>query len=171
MISYKDMTFEQIDAMTIKERNQYIKAYGEILKERINQLQMSEQCTERTRALKYNQNALPHIITPTGEFKEFKNGKESSARLKNLIASLRSNHSTMAGQKVLSIERREKVKRYLKALNINRQFENKYLDFLDDILYAASDCPTKKEIKKHIESAIRGIDEGLVDLYFFNEEG
>ena len=165
------ITFEQIDAMTIKERNQYIKIYGEILKERINQLQMSEECIERTKALEFNQSALIHITTSTGEFKEFKNEKESSARLKNLITYLCSNHSTMDGQKALSVERREKVKRYLKALNINRQFEDKYLDFLDDIFYAASDCPTKKEIKKYIESAIRSIDEGQVDLYFFNEEG
>lgn len=127
----ENITFEQIDAMTITERNQYIKIYGEILKERINQLQMSEECKEQRKALEFNQSALIHITTSTGEFKEFKNEKESSARLKNLVSSLKAAYSTIEGIKEVNFKKHQATRNWLNQMGIIKQYTDKELDIID----------------------------------------
>lgn len=149
MIDYKEITFEQIDRMSLSELNKYIASYGKVLLQRIQRILESTESTERTRAFEFNQNALSHITKSVGitnipkiseniEYKEFSSLVEARARLKNLVVSLRASGSTITGQKQLSTIRRNKVRAYLKNMKIKKQFSNKQLDILDEV-FAAMD--------------------------------
>ena len=52
MIKYTDITFEEIDRMTLAELNKYIAEYGKVLIQRTQRIYASRESTERTRALK-----------------------------------------------------------------------------------------------------------------------
>ena len=149
MIDYKEITFEDIDRMSLSELNKYIASYGKVLLQRTQRILESTESIERTRALEFNQNALSHITKSIGidnkpkiseniEYKEFSSLIEARARLKNLVVSLRASGSTITGQKQLSTTRRNRVRSYLKNMGINRQFSNKQLDILDEV-FAAMD--------------------------------
>lgn len=149
MIDYKEITFEDIDRMSLGELNKYIASYGKILLQRTQRILESTESIERTRAFEFNQNALSHITKSVGldnipriseniEYKEFSSLIEARARLKNLVVSLRASGSTITGQKQLSTTRRNRVRAYLKNMGINRQFSNKQLDILDEV-FAAMD--------------------------------
>lgn len=149
MIDYKEITFEDIDRMSLSELNKYIASYGKILLQRTQRILESTESIERTRALEFNQGALSHITKSIGidnkpkiseniEYKEFSSLIEARARLKNLVVSLRASGSTITGQKQLSTIRRNRVRAYLKNMGINRQFSNKQLDILDEV-FAAMD--------------------------------
>ena len=149
MIDYKEITFEDIDRMSLSELNKYIASYGKILLQRTQRILESTESIERTRALEFNQGALSHITKSVGitnipkisediEYKEFSSLIEARARLKNLVVSLRASGSTITGQKQLSTIRRNRVRSYLKNMGINRQFSNKQLDILDEV-FAAMD--------------------------------
>lgn len=141
MISYKEITNAQIDKMNLDELKQYIENYGTILLRRIERIKAATDSTERTNAYKYNVKALKRIsITSLGdtlddnlEFKPTTELVVARARLKNLVASLRSTSSTITGQKTLSVARRQKVRDYLKTAGINKRFTNKQLDLLDEV--------------------------------------
>ena len=147
MIDYKEITFEDIDKMSLSELNKHIASYGKILLQRTQRILEAAESTERTRALEFNQNALSHITKSVGidnkpkisenvEYKEFSSLIEARARLKNLVVSLRASGSTITGQKQLSTTRRNRVRSYLKNMGINRQFSNKQLDILDEVFAA-----------------------------------
>lgn len=149
MIDYKEITFEDIDRMSLSELNKYIASYGKVLLQRTQRILEAAESAERTKALEFNQNALSHIsksveldnipkISENIEYKEFSSLIEARARLKNLVVSLRASNSTITGQKQLSTIRRNKVRSYLKNMGINKQFSNKQLDILDEI-FAAMD--------------------------------
>ena len=149
MIDYKEITFEDIDRMSLSELNKYIANYGKVLLQRTQRILESTESIERTRALEFNQNALSHITKSIGidnkpkiseniEYKEFSSLIEARARLKNLVISLRASGSTITGQKQLSTTRRNRVRAYLKNMGIKKQFSNKQLDILDDV-FAAMD--------------------------------
>lgn len=149
MIDYKEITFEDIDRMSLSELNKYIASYGKILLQRTQRILESTESIERTRALEFNQGALSHITKSIGidnkpkiseniEYKEFSSLIEARARLKNLIVSLRASGSTITGQKQLSTIRRNRVRSYLKNMGIKKQFSNKQLDILDEV-FAAMD--------------------------------
>ena len=149
MIDYKEITFEDIDKMSLSELNKYIASYGKILLQRTQRILEATESAERTRAIEFNQNALSHITKSIGidnkpkisenvDYKEFSSLIEARARLKNLVVSLRSNSSTITGQKQLSTFRRNRVRSYLKNMGITRQFSNKQLDILDEV-FAAMD--------------------------------
>lgn len=141
MISYKEITNAQIDKMNLDELKQYIENYGAILLRRIERIKAATDSTERNNAYKYNVKALKRIsITSLGdtlddnlEFKPTTELVVARARLKNLVASLRSTSSTITGQKTLSVARRQKVRDYLKTAGINKRFTNKQLDLLDEV--------------------------------------
>ena len=147
MINYKEITFEDIDRMSLGELNKYIASYGKVLLQRTQRILEATESTERTKAFEFNQNALSHITKSVGldniprisediEYKEFSSLVEARARLKNLVISLRASGSTITGQKQLSATRREKVRSYLKNLGIKKQFSNKQLDILDEVFAA-----------------------------------
>lgn len=149
MIDYKEITFEDIDRMSLSELNKYIASYGKVLLQRTQRILESTESIERTRALEFNQGALSHITKSVGldnipkineniEYKEFSSLIEARARLKNLVVSLRASGSTITGQKQLSTTRRNRVRSYLKNLGIKKQFSNKQLDILDEV-FAAMD--------------------------------
>lgn len=149
MIDYKEITFEDIDRMSLGELNKYIASYGKVLLQRTQRILESTESIERTRALEFNQGALSHITKSVGldnipriseniEYKEFSSLIEARARLKNLVVSLRASGSTITGQKQLSTTRRNRVRSYLKNLGIKKQFSNKQLDILDEV-FAAMD--------------------------------
>ena len=149
MINYKEITFEDIDRMSLSELNKYIAGYGKILLQRTQRILEATESTERAKAFEFNQNALSHIAKNVGidnkpklneniEYKEFSNLIEARARLKNLVISLRASGSTITGQKQLSTSRRNRVRAYLKNLGIKKQFSNKQLDILDEV-FAAMD--------------------------------
>lgn len=149
MIDYKEITFEDIDRMSLSELNKYIASYGKVLLQRTQRILESTESIERTRALEFNQGALSHITKSVGldnipkiseniEYKEFSSLVEARARLKNLVVSLRASGSTITGQKQLSTTRRNRVRDYLKNMGIKKQFSNKQLDILDEV-FAAMD--------------------------------
>lgn len=149
MIDYKEITFEEIDRMSLSELNKYIAGYGKVLLQRTQRILEATESTERTKAFEFNQNALSHITKSVGitnipkiseniEYKEFSSLVEARARLKNLVISLRASGSTITGQKQLSIARRNRVRSYLKNMGIKKQFSNKQLDMLDEV-FAAMD--------------------------------
>lgn len=149
MIDYKEITFEEIDRMSLSELNKYIAGYGKVLLQRTQRILEATESTERTKAFEFNQNALSHITKSVGitnipkiseniEYKEFSSLVEARARLKNLVISLRASGSTITGQKQLSTARRNRVRAYLKNMGIKKQFSNKQLDILDEV-FAAMD--------------------------------
>lgn len=149
MIDYKEITFEEIDRMSLSELNKYIAGYGKVLLQRTQRILEATESTERTKAFEFNQNALSHITKSVGitnipkiseniEYKEFSSLIEARARLKNLVISLRASGSTITGQKQLSTTRRNRVRAYLKNMGIKKQFSNKQLDILDEV-FAAMD--------------------------------
>ena len=141
MIDYKQITEEQINKMTLSELNKYIASYGKILLQRTQRILEAAESTERTRALTFNQGALSDITKTVGldnkpklneniEYKEFSSLIEARARLKNLVGALRSNSSTITGQKVISVKRRQGVKDRLVAMGIKKKFSANELDIL-----------------------------------------
>ena len=141
MIDYKQTTDEQINKMTLSELNKYIASYGKILLQRTQRILEATESTERTRALTFNKGALSDITKTIGldnkpklneniEYKEFSSLTEARARLKNLVGALRSNSSTITGQKVISVKRRQGVKDRLVAMGIKKKFSANELDIL-----------------------------------------
>ena len=141
MIDYKEITFEDIDRMSLSELNKYIASYGKILLQRTQRILEATESTERTRALTFNKGALSDITKTIGldnkpklneniEYKEFSSLTEARARLKNLVGALRSNSSTITGQKVISVKRRQGVKDRLVAMGIKKKFSANELDIL-----------------------------------------
>ena len=141
MIDYKQITDEQINKMTLSELNKYIASYGKILLQRTQRILEAVESTERTRALTFNKYALSDITKTVGldnkpklneniEYKEFSSLIEARARLKNLVGALRSNSSTITGQKVISVKRRQGVKDRLVAMGIKKKFSANELDIL-----------------------------------------
>ena len=141
MIDYKQITEEQINKMTLSELNKYIASYGKILLQRTQRILEATESTERTRALTFNKYALSDITKTVGldnkpkldeniEYKEFSSLTEARARLKNLVGALRSNSSTITGQKVISVKRRQGVKDRLVAMGIKKKFSANELDIL-----------------------------------------
>ena len=141
MIDYKQITDEQINKMTLSELNKYIASYGKILLQRTQRILEATESTERTRALTFNKYALSDITKTVGldnkpklneniEYKEFSSLIEARARLKNLVGALRSNSSTITGQKVISVKRRQGVKDRLVAMGIKKKFSANELDIL-----------------------------------------
>ena len=141
MIDYKQITEEQINKMTLSELNKYIASYGKILLQRTQRILEAAESTERTRALTFNKYALSDITKTVGldnkpkldeniEYKEFSSLTEARARLKNLVGALRSNSSTITGQKVISVKRRQGVKDRLAAMGIKKKFSANELDIL-----------------------------------------
>lgn len=141
MIDYKQITEEQINKMTLSELNKYIASYGKILLQRTQRILEATESTERTRALTFNKYALSDITKTVGldnkpklneniEYKEFSSLIEARARLKNLVGALRSNSSTITGQKVISVKRRQGVKDRLVAMGIKKKFSANELDIL-----------------------------------------
>lgn len=141
MIDYKQITEEQINKMTLSELNKYIASYGKILLQRTQRILEAAESTERARALTFNQGALSDITKTVGldnkpkldeniEYKEFSSLTEARARLKNLVGALRSNSSTITGQKVISVKRRQGVKDRLVAMGIKKKFSANELDIL-----------------------------------------
>ena len=113
MIKYTDITFEEINRMTLAELNKYIAEYGKVLIQRTQRIYASRESTERTRALKFVSSNLKDIaknvnITNnfdtevfTGaspELKNFSQIKEARARLHNLVSALNNQRSTITGQ-------------------------------------------------------------------------
>ena len=141
MIDYKQITDEQINKMSLSELNKYIASYGKILLQRTQRILEAVESTERTRALTFNKYALSDITKTVGldnkpklneniEYKEFSSLIEARARLKNLVGALRSNSSTITGQKVISVKRRQGVKDRLVAMGIKKKFSANELDIL-----------------------------------------
>ena len=141
MIDYKQITDEDINKMTLSELNKYIASYGKILLQRTQRILEAVESTERTRALTFNKYALSDITKTVGldnkpklneniEYKEFSSLIEARARLKNLVGALRSNSSTITGQKVISVKRRQGVKDRLVAMGIKKKFSANELDIL-----------------------------------------
>ena len=148
MIKYTDITFEEINRMTLAELNKYIAEYGKVLIQRTQRIYASRESTERTRALKYVSNNLKDIAKNvnvtnnfddnvfTGEAPELKNFsqiKEARARLSNLVIALRSQRSTITGQKKETIYRHKRVREKLAELGVKKRFTHKQLDILDEI--------------------------------------
>lgn len=186
MISYKEITNDQIDKMNLSELQKYIESYGAVLLRRIELIKNSSESIERNKAYQFNVNALKGVAITTlsntiGEDVEFKQNTEiivARARLKNLVASLRASGSTITGQKQLSTVRRQKVRSYLKNLGINKHFSNKQLDILDEVFAAmdhgrgdyesgeiirgfnavAEEGDTVQEIVEKIEAFLKGVD-------------
>ena len=141
MISYKEITNAQIDKMNLDELKQYIEGYGAILLRRIERIKAATDSIERSNAYQFNVKALKRIaITSLGdtlddniEFKPTTELVVARARLKNLVASLKAEGSTITGQKHLSAVRRQKVRAYLRDVGYKKQLSNKQLDLLDRV--------------------------------------
>ena len=184
MIKYTDITFEEINRMTLAELNKYIAEYGKVLIQRTQRIYASKESTERTRALKYVSNNLKdiaknvnitnqfedNVFTDSPELKNFSQIKEARARLSNLVIALRSQRSTITGQKKETIYRHKRVKAKLSELGIKKKFTHKQLDILDlifnelghgreeydsnEIIEAFSAVETKGQTTEEVLSAI-----------------
>lgn len=184
MIKYTDITFEEINRMTLDELNKYIAEYGKVLIQRTQRIYASKESTERTRALKYVSSNLKdiaknvnitnqfedNVFTDSPELKNFSQIKEARARLSNLVIALRSQRSTITGQKKETIYRHKRVKARLSELGIKKKFTHKQLDILDlifnelghgreeydsnEIIEAFSAVETKGQTKEEVLSAI-----------------
>lgn len=172
MLKYTDITFEEINRMTLDELNKYIAEYGKILIQRTQRIYASRESTERTRALKFVSKNLRDIsknvnITNnfdhevfTGkspELKNFSQIKEARARLHNLVSALNNQSSTITGQKKISVERRRNTRETLKGLGINKRFTNKQLDLLAEVIAQMGNDAEYEEI---IEGYYIAVEEG-----------
>ena len=147
MLKYTDITKEDIERMTLAELNKYIAEYGKVLIQRTQRIYASRESTERTRALKYVSNNLKDIakninitnqfddtvFTDSPELKNFSQIKEARARLSNLVIALRSQRSTITGQKKETIYRHKRVRAKLAELGVKKRFTHKQLDILDEV--------------------------------------
>lgn len=173
MINYKEITSEQIDRMNLNELNQYIASYGKVLLQRTQRILEAAESTERTRALTYNQNALSHITKSLGidniprisediEYKDFSSLVEARARLKNLVASLRSTSSTITGQKELAAHRRQGIRERLNKMGITKNYSAKELDIIGYVFQALEDDNIPSD--EVIDGYYLATEEGIYDI-------
>ena len=125
IISYKEITQEQIEKMSLSELNKYIESYGKILQSRFARVEKSTESNERQSAINFIKPSLKNIskVVSLGgmpeadsDIKEFNEIMEARARLKNLVVVLRSTRSTITGQKSIYKKQRAKTKAYIKKL-------------------------------------------------------
>lgn len=125
IISYKEITQEQIEKMSLSELNKYIESYGKILQSRFARVEKSTESNERQSAINFIKPSLKNIskVVSLGgmpeadsDIKEFNEILEARARLKNLVRTLRSSRSTITGQKKIYKQQRAKTKAYIKKL-------------------------------------------------------
>lgn len=98
MKSYQNLSYSEIEAMTLDELNQYIDAYGKILLRRLKRVYAAKESREKKAAIKFILPTAKNIVTNTNlsgaptaesEIKVFRTKKEAVARLKNLNENLR----------------------------------------------------------------------------------
>ena len=125
IISYKEITQEQIEKMSLSELNKYIESYGKILQSRFARVEKSTESNERQSAINFIKPSLKNIskVVSLGgmpeadsDIKEFNEIMEARARLKNLVGVLRSTRSTITGQKKIYKQQRAKTRAYIKKL-------------------------------------------------------
>lgn len=125
IISYKEITQEQIEKMSLSELNKYIESYGKVLQSRFARVEKSTESNERQSAINFIKPSLKNIskvVSLSGmpeadsDIKEFSEILEARARLKNLVRTLRSSRSTITGQKKIYKQQRAKTKSYIKKM-------------------------------------------------------
>lgn len=125
IISYKEITQEQIEKMSLSELNKYIESYGKVLQSRFARVEKSTESNERQSAINFIKPSLKNIskvVSLSGmpeadsDIKEFSEILEARARLKNLVRTLRSSRSTITGQKKIYKKQRAKTRSYIKKM-------------------------------------------------------
>lgn len=125
IISYKEITQEQIEKMSLSELNKYVESYGKILQSRFARVEKSTESNERQSAINFIKPTLKNVskVVSLGgmpeadsDIKEFNEILEARARLKNLVRTLKSTRSTITGQKKIYKQQRAKTKAYIKKL-------------------------------------------------------
>ena len=122
MKSYQNLSYSEIEAMTLDELNQYIDAYGKILLRRLKRVYAAKESREKKAAIKFILPTVKNIVTNTNlsgaptaesEIKVFRTKKEAVARLKNLNENLRAMRSTVSGQRDVFRRQRKKTREYI----------------------------------------------------------
>ena len=178
IISYKEITQEQIEKMSLSELNKYIESYGKILQSRFARVEKSTESNERKSAINFIKPSLKNIskVVSLGgmpeadsDIKEFNEIMEARARLKNLVRTLRSTRSTITGQKSIYKKQRAKTKAYIKKLlgknakGIIGKISAADLDRLRDVFATLSSDDVEVESYEVIDAFIAVKDEVSAD--------
>lgn len=130
MKSYENLSYSEIEEMTLDELNQYIASYGKILQRRLNRVYVAKESREKKAAIKFILPTVKNIVTHTNlsgaptaesEIKVFRTKKEAVARLKNLVENLRSVRSTVSGQRDIFRRQRKATRQYIKEVYTARK--------------------------------------------------
>lgn len=122
MKNYENLSYAEIEAMTLDELNQYIDAYGKILLRRLKRVYAAKESREKKAAINFILPTAKNIVTNTNlsgaptaesEIKVFRTKKEAVARLKNLTENLRAMRSTVSGQRDVFRRQRKKTREYI----------------------------------------------------------
>ena len=125
MKSYENLSYSEIEEMTLDELNQYIASYGKILQRRLNRVYAAKESREKNAAIKFILPTVKNIVTNTNlsgaptaesEIKVFRTKKEAVARLKNLVENLRAARSTVSGQRDIFRRQRKATRQYIKEV-------------------------------------------------------
>ena len=125
MNSYENLSYSEIEEMTLDELNQYIASYGKILQRRLNRVYAAKESREKNAAIKFILPTVKNIVTNTNlsgaptaesEIKVFRTKKEAVARLKNLVENLRAARSTVSGQRDIFRRQRKATRQYIKEV-------------------------------------------------------
>lgn len=178
IISYKEITQEQIEKMSLSELNKYIENYGKILQSRFARVEKSTESIERQSAINFIKPSLKNIskvVSLDGmpeadsDIKEFNEIMEARARLKNLVTTLKSTRSTITGQTKIYKQQRAKTKAYIKKLlgknakGIIGKISAADLDELREVFAALDENDVQVESYEVIDAFIAVKDEADAD--------
>lgn len=130
MKSYENLSYSEIEEMTLDELNQYIAVYGKILQRRLKRVYAAKESREKKAAIKFILPTVKNIVTntnlsgaptPESEIKVFRTKKEAVARLKNLVENLRAVRSTVSGQRNIFRQQRKATRQYIKEVYTARK--------------------------------------------------
>ena len=146
MKSYKELSYKEIDEMTLAELNEYINVYGKLLRQRLQRVERAKSSREKTAAINFITPTIKNVSLkvdlsgkplPDSEIIEFKNKREARARLINLTESLRATRSTITGQKKISRKQRVETRKFIAAQlspEVAKSLSTAELDLLGDVL-------------------------------------
>lgn len=130
MKNYENLSYAEIEAMTLDELNQYIASYGKILLRRLKRVYAAKESREKKAAINFILPTAKNIATNTNlsgaptdasEIKVFRTKKEAVARLKNLTENLRAMRSTVSGQREVFRKQRKKTRQYIADVYKSRE--------------------------------------------------
>lgn len=174
MKSYKELSYKEIEEMSLEELNEYIKVYGNLLMRRYKRVEQAKKSREKTKALDFILPTIKNISSkkylsgapkPDTEILEFKTKREAVARLKNIVENLRAGQSTITGQKQIQRRYRKKTREFIAqyvdkktAANLSVAKLNFLSDIFDEFGHGREEYTSGEIIDAYIEAIDKKTD-------------